>query len=59
MFNLGDMNIIDVDWSKGAGAPYYQATANIRLVAREIVYLLKTLQVGTRATNSNWSGLYL
>ena len=43
----GDYNVINVDWgSLGASKTLYtQATANTRLVAREIVYLLKMLQV--------------
>ncbi|XP_067933200.1 pancreatic lipase-related protein 2-like [Watersipora subatra] len=42
----GDYNVIDVDWgSLGASKTLYtQATANTRVVAREIVYLLSVLQ---------------
>ena len=43
-----NMNVIRVDWGGigGSKSRYTKATANTRLVAREIVYLLKSLQVG-------------
>lgn len=42
-----DLNVVNVGWGGygGSKALYGQATANIRLVAREIVYLLETLKV--------------
>lgn len=33
--------MIAVDWRKGAGFPYTQATANIRVVAAELAKLLE------------------
>lgn len=36
-----DMNVIAVDWRNGAGFPYTQATANIRVVAAELANLLQ------------------
>ncbi|XP_054167898.1 pancreatic triacylglycerol lipase-like [Oppia nitens] len=44
----GDYNVLVVDWSNGNGLPYTQAVANARLVAAQIVLLLKNLQ---RSTN--------
>ena len=37
------MNVIAVDWRKGAGLPYTQATANIRVVAAELAKLLELI----------------
>jgi len=39
-----DMNVIAVDWRQGAGFPYTQATANIRVVAMEAVRLIEFMQ---------------
>jgi len=39
----GDYNVISVDWSGGSMPPYTQATANTRLVGREIALLVNTL----------------
>lgn len=39
----GDFNVIIVDWSKGNGLPYTQATANTRVVGAEIALLIQTL----------------
>jgi len=38
-----DMNVIAVDWRNGAGFPYTQATANIRVVAAELTKLIEFL----------------
>lgn len=38
------MNVIAVDWRQGATFPYTQATANIRVVAMEIVKLIEFMQ---------------
>lgn len=38
-----DQNVIVVDWSVGAGPPYTQAVANIRLVGAQVAYLLYSL----------------
>ncbi|XP_054709514.1 pancreatic lipase-related protein 2-like [Uloborus diversus] len=40
----GNYNVIIVDWSKGNGLPYTQATANTRVVGAEIALLIQTLQ---------------
>ncbi|KAG8202079.1 hypothetical protein JTE90_010442 [Oedothorax gibbosus] len=40
----GDYNIIIVDWSGGNKMPYYQASANTRVVAAEIALLVQTLE---------------
>ncbi|GFQ66492.1 pancreatic triacylglycerol lipase [Trichonephila clavata] len=40
----GDYNIIIVDWSGGNKMPYYQATANTRVVGAEIDLLIKALE---------------
>ncbi|XP_057307164.1 pancreatic lipase-related protein 2-like [Hydractinia symbiolongicarpus] len=40
---LEDMNIIVVDWKKGAAFPYTRAVGNSRLVGRQISYLLEKL----------------
>lgn len=39
-----DYNVIIVDWSKGNGGPYTQATANTRVVGAEIALMIETLQ---------------
>lgn len=44
----GDYNVIVVDWGGGASLPLTQATANIRLVALEIAFLVRTLVVRYR-----------
>lgn len=43
----GDYNVINVDWGglRASKTLYTQATANSRVVAAEIVYLLKTMKV--------------
>jgi pimeloyl-ACP methyl ester carboxylesterase len=37
-----DVNVITVDWSKGNGLPYTQATANTQVVGAEIARLIST-----------------
>jgi pancreatic triacylglycerol lipase len=37
-------NVVVVDWSGGSLVQYIQSTANIRLVALEVAYLLKYLK---------------
>ncbi|GFX80309.1 pancreatic lipase-related protein 2 [Trichonephila clavipes] len=39
-----DYNVIIVDWSKGNGPPYTQATANCRVVGAEVAFLIKQLE---------------
>lgn len=38
-----DLNVINVDWSRGNGFPYTQATANTQVVGAEIAKLIKTM----------------
>lgn len=47
LLKSGDFNVINVDWGglRGSKTLYTQATANTRVVAAEIIYLIKTLQV--------------
>jgi len=40
LLKRGDYNVIIVEWGRGAGVPYTQATANTRLVGAEIAYLI-------------------
>ncbi|XP_076346356.1 pancreatic triacylglycerol lipase-like [Tachypleus tridentatus] len=40
----GDFNVIIVDWSGGNKLPYYQATANTRVVGAEIALLISRLE---------------
>lgn len=40
-----DYNLISVDWQRGAEPPFDQAIANARLVALEILILMKELKV--------------
>lgn len=47
-----DMNIISVDWQRGAEPPYDQAIANARVVALEIINFLKQLKVKWSMKNS-------
>ncbi|CAG0885640.1 unnamed protein product [Cyprideis torosa] len=39
-----DCNAISVDWGGGSLPPYTQATANIRMVALEMIYLIKVME---------------
>jgi len=43
LLKRGDYNVILVEWGRGAGLPYTQATANTRLVGAEIAYLIDAL----------------
>ena len=45
-----DMNVIVVDWQKGAALPYGQATANTRVVGAQIAQLANQLMNITGAT---------
>ncbi|XP_054708915.1 pancreatic lipase-related protein 2-like [Uloborus diversus] len=40
----GDYNVIIVDWSGGNKPPYYQATANTRVVGAEVALMVQTLE---------------
>ncbi|KAL3868059.1 hypothetical protein ACJMK2_040897 [Sinanodonta woodiana] len=48
LLKAGDFNVILIDWGKGSGLPYTQATANTRVVGAETAKLITTLkeQVG-------------
>lgn len=53
-----ECNVIRVDWSDGNGLPYYQATANVRLVgahAARLVHHLVTIY-GVQAANVHFIG---
>ena len=41
ILSVDDVNVITVDWSKGNGFPYTQATANTQVVGAEIAKLIK------------------
>jgi pimeloyl-ACP methyl ester carboxylesterase len=43
ILSVDDVNVITVDWSKGNGLPYTQATANTQVVGAEIAKLVNTL----------------
>uniref|UniRef100_A0A2C9JEY5 Lipase domain-containing protein n=1 Tax=Biomphalaria glabrata TaxID=6526 RepID=A0A2C9JEY5_BIOGL len=45
LLNIGDFNVVAVDWSKGATFPDFpQATANLRLVATEVKLILDMMR---------------
>ena len=46
-----DVNVVAVDWSKGALPGYAQAVANVRLVGVEIAYLIYYLHVSVVLNN--------
>jgi pimeloyl-ACP methyl ester carboxylesterase len=43
LLEVGEMNVITVDWSKGNGFPYTQATANTQIVGAQLAKLIKNL----------------
>ncbi len=43
MLRVENLNVITVDWSKGNGFPYDQATANSQIVGAEIAKLINTM----------------
>lgn len=45
-----DFNIIIVDWSNGAKAPYEQAAGNTRIVGAQMAELIRFLVNSTNAT---------
>lgn len=45
LLKFDDFNVIIVDWSKGNGLPYSQATANTRIVGAQIASLIQLLIV--------------
>ncbi|KAK3612367.1 hypothetical protein CHS0354_011087 [Potamilus streckersoni] len=44
LLKTGDFNVILIDWGKGSGLPYTQATANSRVVGAEIAKLIIALK---------------
>ncbi|XP_057297074.1 pancreatic lipase-related protein 2-like [Hydractinia symbiolongicarpus] len=42
------MNVVVVDWKKGAAFPYHQAVGNARIIGAQVALLLKGLQEQTR-----------
>ncbi|XP_071118627.1 inactive pancreatic lipase-related protein 1-like [Haliotis cracherodii] len=48
------MNIITVDWGRGAGFPYIQAAANTRLVGAEVANLILFLNHETGSQSSQY-----
>lgn len=53
IFLQEDVNVIAVDWGAGAGFPYTQAAANVRVVGAEVKHLISKLVVekGTSPRN--------
>lgn len=52
LLNRKDLNVILVDWSKGAGFPYGQASGNTRLVGAQIAELIRFLITSTKSPSS-------
>lgn len=52
LLNRKDLNVILVDWSKGAGFPYWQASGNTRLVGAQIAELIRFLITSTKSPSS-------
>uniref|UniRef100_A0A1I8HFI2 Lipase domain-containing protein n=1 Tax=Macrostomum lignano TaxID=282301 RepID=A0A1I8HFI2_9PLAT len=57
LLNEGDYNVIQLDWSRGSGFPFTQATANTRvvgaLVAQFIVWLESNFGAATGRTSTS------
>ena len=43
ILSVDDANVVSVDWSKGNGLPYTQATANTQIVGAEIAKLINSM----------------
>ncbi len=43
LLKVDDMNIVVVDWEKGAKKPYSQAAGNLRLVGAQISHLIEMM----------------
>ncbi len=43
LLKADDMNVIVVDWQKGARFPYHQATGNLRLVGAQTSHLIEMM----------------
>lgn len=41
------INVVSVDWQRGAEPPYDQAIANARVVALEIIQFIRQLKVNS------------
>ncbi|PSN52899.1 hypothetical protein C0J52_03009, partial [Blattella germanica] len=44
VMSIAHFNVFSVDWEFGARPPYAQAASNARVVALEVIFLLKCLQ---------------
>lgn len=53
LLQVGDFNVILVDWASGSKYDYIQATANTRIVGLEIARLICLLQVLIRQSRSS------
>ena len=51
LLSAEDVNVIAVDWRKGNGLPYMQATANTQIVGAEIAKLVNTF-INTMGVNA-------
>jgi hypothetical protein len=51
LLDIEELNVIVVDWSKGSGLPYIQATANTQIVGAEIAKLINRM-IATRNSKS-------
>ena len=49
-----DVNVILIDWSKGNGFPYTQATANTQVVGAEVALLIKHMMQKYRSKASDF-----
>lgn len=54
IFLQEDVNVIAVDWGAGAGFPYTQAAANVRVVGAEVKHLISKLMVEKGASPRNF-----
>ena len=45
ILDVDDVNVIQVDWVRGASVDYDQATSNTRLIGAQIGHLVKMLMV--------------
>ena len=53
LLNRENCNVIMVNWTKGAGFPYFQATGNARLVGAQIGELIWFLMADTSDSYSS------
>ena len=45
ILDVEDVNVIQVNWKKGASVDYDQATSNTRLIGHQVGHLVKMLMV--------------